>query len=667
MASRKVSGRELAVSLPWVGLAAVVLSASAVVLAGGGWFGGHSAAGPPGRPPTGPPPGAPSYTPAYPPALVASVPVGTGPIAGAVDLANGWVYVANAYSDNVTVLNGTSVVGTVDLTANLTGTPLYVTYDSLNGYVYVVDRYDNELPGWGAVNVLNGTSVVATVPVGARPTSAVFDPANGNVYVTNEGGSNVSVLHGTAVVAAVPVGRGPCAGAYDPVHFYVYVANCRSANVSLLFGTSLVGSVPAGTGPASVAFDPEDGYVYVANNASNNATVYSDVSPIANVPTGLDPSFAAYDAYVGGVGVADTNSSTVTVLNGTSAVATVPVVSGPVWLGPGPFPGYSFVAGESADAVSLLQGGSVIATVPVGSLPAFGVADPVHQLEYILNSGSNNVSVFALAYPVTFNETGLAPGVSWSVTLGARTLASTSPSIGFVEPTGTYAYSVPSPPGYTFVGSDPASPITVTNLSVVVNVTFAPVPRGTWELTFVETGLPTGCNRSGGWGWGPEQLASQCCRSSPLAWSVTVDGVTRTTTNTTLAFPEPNGVHNYTVHAPTGYVVRSAVPPSPVTIAGANLTVNVTFVRGCASHPLTLTFVESGLPRWTVWCVTVNGTHCSSGNEIVIAGLSPGTYAFNVSPVHGYTARPASGSVDLTDRNATVFVRFTGSGGRCGG
>jgi len=758
MHASKAPRLRVAAVLLWVAAAAVLLSSSTAS------FAGSASAHPDFALPLGPvgaaPRALPVLDPPSPPAVVATVNVGSEPVNAVTDLANGLVYVANTISNNVSVLDGRSLVATIGMTANETAAPVYLAYDNLTGFVFVVDRYNFEATV-GAVNVVNGTSIIATLSVGTLPDSAVFDWLNGDLYVTNSASSNVTVIHGTAVVATVPVGAGPDSAAFDPFNGYVYVANGVSGNVSVLSGTSVVGSVPVGTGPVSVAYDYDvtDACpcVYVVNNGSANVTVLDGLSAVGNVPVGAGPSFVAANPSVAGLEVANTNSSNLTVVNGTSPVATVPVGAGPVWLGLGPSENVTFVADRIGNSVSLLSGMSSLGTVPVGSLPVWGAADPLNGLEYIVNSGSNNVSIFGVTYPVTFNETGLAGGVNWAVTLGGTTGASTSPSIAFAEPSGEYAYSVATPSGYALVASVPASPLNVTTHSVTVAVTFAAVPSTNYTLTFAETGLECSSHRGG---HVPSEW-HRCCRSSPIpAWSVTVDGLTKSTTNTTVAFSEPNGSHVYTIGAPPGYSVSSAVPASPVTIAGANLTVNVTFAAirstnytlafvetglGCSSHrghdpssnpimccrsstpawnvtvngltesttnnsltfwepngtynytvgtpsgynltsavpssPVTIagagltvnltfsptgpakefsvTFEETGLPNGTTWCVTLGVLECSAGAEIVFSGLAPGSYAFNVSAVGGYTPSPGYGTVRLSYQNVTVQVRFS--------
>ena len=147
--------------------------------------------------------------------------------------------------------------------------------------------------------------------------------------------------------------------------------------------------------------------------------------------------------------------------------------------------------------------------------------------------------------------------------------------------------------------------------------------------------------------------------ATPPSWSVTVAGVTKVTTNRSLTFLELNGTYVYSIGAPSGYTLVSSSPASPVTVDGANVTVEVVFGVVAAPAELRVTFEESGLPYGTLWCVTLNGTVCSTGLTIVFPGLAPGTYGFNVSAVPGYSASPTAGSLTLSHRDLTVAVRFS--------
>ena len=70
--------------------------------------------------------------------IQARIVVGSGPFGIALDPSNGYVYVANFYSNNVSVISGLNVIGSIS-----TGTgsdPLNLAYDSGNGNMYVMDN-----------------------------------------------------------------------------------------------------------------------------------------------------------------------------------------------------------------------------------------------------------------------------------------------------------------------------------------------------------------------------------------------------------------------------------------------------------------------------------------------------------------------------------------------
>ncbi|HZY91868.1 MAG TPA: right-handed parallel beta-helix repeat-containing protein [Thermoplasmata archaeon] len=100
------------------------------------------------------------------------------------------------------------------------------------------------------------------------------------------------------------------------------------------------------------------------------------------------------------------------------------------------------------------------------------------------------VTFHLVTYTVTFTESGLASGTTWSVTLGGSTQSSGTSTITFSEPNGTYAYTVGSVSGYAVapsgggqVGiSGGASSVTVvfssTSATTTSGITSAPVAYG---------------------------------------------------------------------------------------------------------------------------------------------------------------------------------------------
>ncbi|MEM4058114.1 MAG: YncE family protein, partial [Thermoplasmata archaeon] len=130
---------------------------------------------------------------------------GLEPVGVAFDSSNGYVYVTNSNSSDVSVINGAT--NTVIQTIPVGHVPYGVAFDSSNGYVYVTNMDSNN------VSVINGATntVIQTIPVGSEPYGVAFDSSNGYVYVTNLGSNNVSVINGATntVIQTIPVGSEP--------------------------------------------------------------------------------------------------------------------------------------------------------------------------------------------------------------------------------------------------------------------------------------------------------------------------------------------------------------------------------------------------------------------------------------------------------------------------
>lgn len=230
--------------------------------------------------------------------VYATIPTGgtSSPHDLVVDPPNGWVYVADLGTSNISIVSGKAVLTTLPVPAlanathlllNATGEtfqPDYesdLAYDPLDGDVYVADA------GADRVTVLNDTRYLGNLSVGRFPYSVAYDPDDGDVDVTNLFSDNVSVLHGTSVVGSVPVGRLPVDVAYDAQDGDMLVANLNSSNVTVVAGTTVVGSIPVGTDPVCAIYDTVNDAAYVVDQGSSNVTVLGP--PPSSGGSGIPP------------------------------------------------------------------------------------------------------------------------------------------------------------------------------------------------------------------------------------------------------------------------------------------------------------------------------------------------------------------------------------------
>src|SRR2546425_436196 len=322
--------------------------------------------------------------------VIATIPVGDYPFGVAYDSGNGYVYVANYNSNNVSIISGTTVVATIPVG----GGPSGIAYDSGNGYVYVANLASNN------TSVISGTTVLATVAVGNGPNGGGYNSGNGYVYVTNFYSNTVSVINGTSVVATVPVGGNPGGVGYDSGNGYVYVANHFSDNVSVIDGTTVVATIPVGSVPLGVAYENANGYVYVANALSDTVSVISTTAQLFLVTfteSGL-PYGSPWSVTLDGlVNRSTTPTITFSEPNGTHAYAVGRVTGYAAYYYPSPSSGSVVVNGAPPSVVisftANTKGGTVVATVPVGYYPVGAGYDAGNGHVYVANFVSNSVSV----------------------------------------------------------------------------------------------------------------------------------------------------------------------------------------------------------------------------------------------------------------------------------
>jgi hypothetical protein len=228
-------------------------------------------------------------------------------------------------------------------------------------------------------------------------------------------------------------------------------------------------------------------------------------------------------------------------------------------------------------------------------------------------------------YTVTFSETGLPTGTTWSVRLGTDTQYSSTAAIVFHAPNGTLPYAIPAVAGYS--GGTATGNVTIAGTSSTVDVTFAAVPPAKYTVTFTESGLPSGTH-----------------------WSVKLDGKITSSSGSTIRFSVPNGTHSYAVPNVANYSRNGG---GVVSVTGAPVALTVSF----ALVKYGITFTESGLPRGTHWSVTIGTTTVTSGTDTVLFHHSNGTYSYRVGQVPHYS-RTGSGSFTVRGGTVSVSVKF---------
>jgi hypothetical protein len=144
------------------------------------------------------------------------------------------------------------------------------------------------------------------------------------------------------------------------------------------------------------------------------------------------------------------------------------------------------------------------------------------------------------------------------------------------------------------------------------------IPPVLFNVTLTSAGLPNGA-----------------------AWSVSLNGVLRSSTGSSVSFREPNGTYAYLVKGPSGHRVTGILPAGNLTVIGTKFLINgarpapIHFVSGTTG---VVRFLRSGLPNGSIWCVGLGGTSCGTKSVLSFGNLTPGVYPYAVHVVIGYIA-----------------------------
>ena len=457
-------------------------------------------------------------------AVVGNVHVGSAPKFATYDSANGFLYVDNSGSSNVSVLSGTSVLATVPVGQD-PSSPVVGGGSGGGGGGGWAPTPAASLPpvyvpntGSDTVTVIGGatgTTVEATVPVGASPQFATWDPQNVWLYVPNNNSSNVSILSSVSpynVLYTVSVGSNPFSASYNSSTTDVVVVNYGSANLSVLGGAltnTVTATIPVGTGPQFLAQDPPpiDRWL-VPNTGSGNVSVISGTTDQGSLPGGSFPVFGTVDPETQDVYVQNFLSANVTVI-GPAGNATVPVTFKAAGLPAGST--WSVTSGAPPVTVSnrtVHSSGQLVVDTPKGAFryviagpsgyaPAKITGPGVPSLVETNVSGPTSLSVtFALVENLTFRESGLPTGASWTVVLRSplasggpapQAASTTTTSLSFSAVKGKWTFEVSGPAHY--LAKPATGSVGVPAHASVKTVKFALVVG---KVTFSESGLKKG-------------------------------------------------------------------------------------------------------------------------------------------------------------------------------
>ncbi len=596
-----------------------------------------------------------------------SITTGSYPSEAAYDPTNGYIYVANNGGSNITVINGSSntAIGSITVQNN----PDAIAFDSSNGYIYVTSDYSSTV---SAVDP-NTNTVVSTVPVGndpeglavgapgvyiyvsslnagefagisfinsttntffktvytiASPTSLTFNPINDKLYAGNYYPYDISVLNTTSNIVdkTMNLGYSPVSTTINPLNGTIYSLNSDPSqsnydgNLTAINGSTgkIMGSTYIPNPPRGMSFDPSNGHIYVTAYFYPEAILYT-----INATSGAIVSQSSYYSPNGSYGTPIYNpaNGNVYVYNSTDQQfliinSTTNSISQTSTPGGYPYPysgtfdphnGYLYLSTQYGEEVMNATTNSIVTFLNVGNNPISSALDLSNGYIYVANEYSNNVSVID----------GTTNTVLGNITVGYQPDA--------------VAYSTSN--GDVYVANYASGTISI-------------IPTVFYNVTFTQTGLPTG-----------------------TTWYVNLsNGQNLTSTGPTLSFSEANGTYSYTVGL-SGNIYSASNASGSFTVHGGNVSNSVSFSKVVYS----VDFTESGLPAGTTWYVNLsNGQQFHSQSSTVTFSEANGTYSYTLSAGNdSYVASPHSGTFAVNGgklaenavfKKASYTVKFAETG-----
>ncbi|MGD1065627.1 MAG: beta-propeller fold lactonase family protein [Vulcanimicrobiaceae bacterium] len=236
---------------------------------------------------------------------------------------------------SVNAVPGYSPFGTLEVSSGFSGTggPSAAVFDPANGFIYVTNASNSTITAYTP----NGTkqTLSGSFPNLSTPEGIVYDPTSGFLYVANEGNSTITVYDANGN-QQTPSGtfanlNEPHGLVYDPANGFIYVTNVLGDTVTAydMNGNqqTLSGTFSGLDSPDGIAYDTVTGWLYVVNFSNSTVTVYDqngNRQTVAGSFSGLNhPGAITYDVANGVLYVASTSNGTVAAFTDTGTTSTL--------------------------------------------------------------------------------------------------------------------------------------------------------------------------------------------------------------------------------------------------------------------------------------------------------------------------------------------------------
>jgi YVTN family beta-propeller protein len=240
------------------------------------------------------------------------------PIGVAVNPSTNKIYVANDFSNTVSIIDGST--DKVDAKINVGISPYGIGVNPLNNRIYVSNRDS------ATVSVIDGSTnnQIANVSTGKRPLGVAVNPSNSLIYVTNIDSNTVSVIDGITnnLKSTIKVGNAPYGVAVNPVTNKIYVTNIVDHTISVIEDTNKnvvrTIKVPGDIAPAGIAINISTNRMYVTDYLSGSLFIIDTLTDklVKSIKVGNNPVGVEVNSITNKIYVTNIVDNTVSVIDG---------------------------------------------------------------------------------------------------------------------------------------------------------------------------------------------------------------------------------------------------------------------------------------------------------------------------------------------------------------
>ena len=244
------------------------------------------------------------------------LPVGSYPVGIGINPVTNKLYVANQFSNSVTVIDGNT--NNIESTIQVDNFPYDLEVNSYNNRIYVTNRGSN------TVSVIDGSTNqrLSNINVGESPVGISIDPSENIIYVTNLGkNSSLSIIDGISnkVTGTVELNGIFYGIAVNPLTKTIYLSNIKNHTISVLDGTTknVINHIPVEYIPTGININYKTDLIYVTNYGSNSLSVINGKTNKVNstIEVGQNPVDTIINPLTNKLYVSNNGDNTVSVID----------------------------------------------------------------------------------------------------------------------------------------------------------------------------------------------------------------------------------------------------------------------------------------------------------------------------------------------------------------